>query len=234
MLTVDKELAKRVVNEIDNLAEANENSKYTFTNFCKKHKLFHDNDKVLHNGNLFICCPFHKDESPSLGISEDRRVWNCLGCLKHGKFVDFVWNYTTEIEGREITWYQQVNELLKNDPELQMRVGASSIYKKEKPQDTFTGVSYRKFKLQSVKPKTYPELATYIKSHNFGKKEIIMALLQIQAGISPESIFDSMNNLKVSTPAQESEKDYDLTMMLDESDDATHETESPKQMNLED
>lgn len=192
MISVNKERARKVVDTINNLALASEKSRYTFSNFCESHKLFNENDKVLKSGNLFICCPFHHDESPSLGINEEKRVWNCLGCNKHGNFIDFVWNYTKEIEGRDITWYQQVNELLKADPELQKKVGASTIFQKQKMQEAFTGADYRRFRLQSIKPKTYTELATYMKRNKMPKNVIIFAMLQLQSGIQPELIYDSL------------------------------------------
>ncbi len=32
----------------------------------------------------FGCCPFHKDKSPSLSITEDKNIWNCLGACQQG------------------------------------------------------------------------------------------------------------------------------------------------------
>lgn len=193
-LVVDKELCKKVVKTIDSMAASDENSRYTFTNFCKKKNLFSEQDKVLRSGNLFICCPFHHDESPSLGINEERRIWNCLGCAKHGRFIDFVRYYSMDVEGRDISYYQQVNELLKDDIELQNKVGASTIYKVDKPQNSFKGAEYRSFKISHPKPSTYPELASWMKSKKFNKKMIIFALLQMQSGVPADSIYNSISN----------------------------------------
>lgn len=219
MLTPDKELAKLVIKEIDNLARENSSSQYVFENFCREHNLLHDNDKVLRSGDLFICCPFHHDESPSLGIDEDKRFWNCLGCSRHGRFVDFVRYYHQDIEGREISFYQQVNELLKADPELQARVGAQTIYKKRNPNEEFKGIGYEKFKFKSSKPKTYPELANYLRRKKFPKDAIIFSLLQMQAGVNPELIYDSVTsgNLKsLFTQESSSEEIYDIDAMMEE------------------
>ena len=219
MLTPDKELAKLVIKEIDNLARENNSSQYVFENFCRSHNLLNENDKVLRSGDLFICCPFHHDESPSLGIDEDKRFWNCLGCSRHGSFVDFVRYYNQDVEGREISFYQQVNELLKADPELQARVGAQSIYKKEKPTEEFKGIGYEKFKFKPSKPKNYPELANFLKRKKYDKEIVIFSLLQMQAGVDPGLIYDSVTsgNLK-SMFTQKSSDDgvYDIDAMMSE------------------
>lgn len=222
-LTVDKDLAKRVVEEIDRMALNDPSSQYTFINFCESKHLFHENDKVLKSGSLFICCPFHHDESPSLGINEERRIWNCLGCAKHGKFIDFVRYYNSEVAGNELSYYQQVNELLGADVKLQRSVGATTIYKQVKVQESFNGVSYRKFRLKSQKPKTYPELASFLQKKKYSTEMIIFALLQMQAGIPPELIYD---NLMHSSEQKNTDTDsgapiYDVGAILSDDSDLT-------------
>lgn len=217
MLVVDKELAKQTVNLINELALSDPNGKYTFMTFCQENNLTSDADKELRNGNFFICCPFHKESKPSLGINEDRRVWNCLGCGKHGNFIDFVKDYRNEVYGSDISFYQQVNEFLKADPILQSKLGASSIYKQEKPQEAFKGASYRKFKIQSSKPKTYLELATLMQSKKCSKDIIIFALLQMQNGVPVENVYDNvMSGDFTSSAAKENKPSYDLTQMMED------------------
>lgn len=41
------------------------------------------------------CCPFHDDKSPSLGVSEEKGLYNCFGCGASGDTVKFL----SEIEG---------------------------------------------------------------------------------------------------------------------------------------
>lgn len=231
MITVNKELAREVVDEMGRLAESSPTNKYSFIKFCDDNNLFNDKDKNLNAGDLFICCPFHTDESPSLGINLDKRVWHCLSCNRHnvhggyGSFIDFVVEYKNEIEGAETTYYQQINEFLKADPVLQNKVGASSIYRQEKPQDAFRGAAFKKFKIQYSKPKTYPELATYMKNNKFDKDMIIFALLQMQTGIPPELIYDSIRsgkatiiNTEISNETKQVSSDYDIDdiMSIDE------------------
>lgn len=41
--------------------------------------------------NLIGCCPFHDDKTPSLVISVDKNLWNCLGaCQMGGSVIDWV------------------------------------------------------------------------------------------------------------------------------------------------
>ena len=41
------------------------------------------------NRNGYICCPFHKEDTPSLKVYEDSG-WHCFGCGKGGDQISFV------------------------------------------------------------------------------------------------------------------------------------------------
>ena len=44
-----------------------------------------------HGADLIGLCPFHEDHSPSLVISPQKNLWNCLGaCGKGGSVIDWV------------------------------------------------------------------------------------------------------------------------------------------------
>ena len=147
MITADKDLARKVVDEMGQLAESNPASRYSFIHFCEENNLFNGNDKHLNSGDLFICCPFHTDESQSLGINLDKHVWHCLSCNRsnvhggYGSFIDFVVEYRNYTEGANVTYYQQINEFLKTDPVLQNTLGVSSIIRQEKPQEALKRAS---------------------------------------------------------------------------------------------
>lgn len=218
MLTVNKDLAKKVADTIDDMASESSNSIYTFYSFCEKHKLFSDKDKRLGTDEYFICCPFHTDDSPSLGLSEGKRRWHCFSCDRSGRFPNFVLEYAKEIEGRDVTYYQILNEMLASDQELQRRVGASTVYVQEKPQDAFTGAAYHRFKLQKSLPKTYPEVATMFLRKKVSQEQIILALMQMQSGISPELIYSSIieNKHNLGSTEEKEQKQYDLTEIMQE------------------
>lgn len=49
-----------------------------------RHYGFHPN----HAG--YICCPFHREKTPSLKIYPDKGGWHCFGCGRGGTVIDFV------------------------------------------------------------------------------------------------------------------------------------------------
>jgi DNA primase len=48
---------------------------------------------VIKRGNSTVCvCPFHKEKTPSMYISEEKGVYHCFGCLASGNIFTFVSN----------------------------------------------------------------------------------------------------------------------------------------------
>lgn len=41
-------------------------------------------------GDMWACCPFHKEDSPSFHATESRGTYHCFGCGAHGNAFDFV------------------------------------------------------------------------------------------------------------------------------------------------
>jgi DNA primase len=35
-------------------------------------------------------CPFHREKTPSFVVSQDKQIYNCFGCGKHGDAISFV------------------------------------------------------------------------------------------------------------------------------------------------
>lgn len=42
------------------------------------------------NRSGYICCPFHKEKTPSLKLYGNQRGFHCFGCNAHGSVIDFV------------------------------------------------------------------------------------------------------------------------------------------------
>ena len=42
------------------------------------------------NRNNKICCPIHKERTPSLSLDTKRNKWHCFGCGCGGDAIDFV------------------------------------------------------------------------------------------------------------------------------------------------
>lgn len=186
----DKEKAKIVVKAIEDDAES-PLSKYTFDAFCKKYHLYHDTDK-RHGEDVYIQCPFHNDEDPSLGINESRRIFNCLGCSEGGSYLSFVLSYKTKVLGYDMSFYQLVNEILSEDKALQSKVGFSTICIPKKQNTEFTPVKKFKFTAQLKVPSTYPELSTFMLRKNCTKEQIVYACLLMQSGVSALDIYKVM------------------------------------------
>lgn len=43
--------------------------------------------------NLFACCPFHSEKTPSFTVAEDKKFYHCFGCGAHGDVLDWYINY---------------------------------------------------------------------------------------------------------------------------------------------
>jgi DNA primase len=43
--------------------------------------------------NYFGLCPFHDDHTPSMSVSEDKKMYKCFTCLSTGNVFQFVQNY---------------------------------------------------------------------------------------------------------------------------------------------
>ena len=46
-------------------------------------------------GNNYVaCCPFHKEKTPSVSVSQSKQFYHCFGCGKHGNAVNFLMEYS--------------------------------------------------------------------------------------------------------------------------------------------
>lgn len=220
MVEVDNELAKRAVELIEQDAAGSAESFYTFDAFFRQHSLYHGNEKRLGSGEVFICCPFHPEKTPSLAVNERKRVWNCLGCGKGGRYIDFLVEYANCVEGSGCTWHQKINELVAGDPALQNKLRAATIYrKKHVSAREFKKVQRKRFKYRQERPKTFLELATLMKKQKCTVEQIKFAILLMQADLDVDTVFSQVFGDSGSGKLSDGTKSgYDINKIMEGSD----------------
>jgi DNA primase len=55
---------------------------------------------------ISLCCPFHKDDTPSMYINEKTKLFKCFGCEIKGNLITFI----SKLE--KITYIEAVQKLL--------------------------------------------------------------------------------------------------------------------------
>src|SRR4030042_2840074 len=87
--------------------------------------------------NIMICCPFHADSSPSLGVHFGKGVFNCRGCGEHGSILKllktlFVKSDLSKDEDEEYEGEEKTEEYDEKIKSLLDRVKNIDSIKKEK------------------------------------------------------------------------------------------------------
>lgn len=187
----------------------NSYSKYSFDAFCKENNIF--DDRTTRKGDdIIISCPFHSDSTPSCRLNESKWVYNCFGC-KGGNWVDFVFRYHTEILGEEVTWYQFVNNMLREDIALRNMVGFESIYEKDSISFDEIG-KFEKCQFKGIQriPTSYLELLEKFNKINPTLEQQKFFILLMQTGVPVKYAY---NTLFSSGQEKVSQKEYDIEKM---------------------
>ncbi|WP_299556786.1 CHC2 zinc finger domain-containing protein [Seonamhaeicola sp.] len=99
--------------------------------------LNHYNLKANKNGML--CCPFHKDDKPSLKIYTKTNTFNCFGCAANGDVIEFIQKKENTDKHTAILKAKELLNTSEPEPET-----ATSLLKETHPvvdmQQTFTGL----------------------------------------------------------------------------------------------
>lgn len=193
-MKLNQERYKSFLEELDKCV-IRENGRYSFDEFCCTNKLYSNLDRQRAD-SIFIICPFHKDENPSLSINLAKGRFKCFACNVFGGYLDFVTLYDKEVVGLRTSKVQKANEILRNDLELQERLGFTSLFQSE--HDTvgkLEKLKFNSFRLQRSRVSTYPELADLMKKQKYGEKVIQYALILMQSGLSPEAIWQQVQEI---------------------------------------
>lgn len=209
-MRANKERVNKVVKAIEDIAASG--TRYTFDEFCKQHNLYGDVFKVR-TDSIMICCPFHKEKHPSLIIDEAGRRWHCFGGCPGRSYIDFLVSYDRNVLGIESSVAKKVNELLKSDSSLRASVGFDTVYESDlvSPK-TFEPVKIQSFKIKKQVPTTFPELASAMLQKHYAKSAIIFAISLMQNGLSPEIIYQQLQEFKEPLP----KKQYSISELNEE------------------
>lgn len=179
-------IAERV-QSIKNYVKIDKSGTYSFQSFFKRNG---EKDLVQKGGNVFTHCPFHYDKTPSFSFSDDRKICNCFSCGFGGTFLDFLYKYETEILGRNLTYYSLVDSILKSDSLMQSSLGYSTVWREKSSLLHFSPV---KVKVTGWVPKSYLELAKWLKRRKVGSETVAYFVLAMQSGISVEELWEELN-----------------------------------------
>lgn len=205
-MLVDKEKFAKVVEAIDRAATFG--PRYSFDTFCKANGLY-KKGKRERTSDIFIACPFHNDEDPSLSMSEEHRRFKCFGCGATGSYLHFITQYDKECLGLDTNVYQKANELLRDDLALQQAVGFSSIFRRTTNLEEYKTLSFNQFKIKKSPIDSYLELSTKMIKSKASLEQIRLAITLMQDDIPPQVIWDQVRNIsKVKVTTQ-----YDLAKL---------------------
>ena len=209
-MVVNKESAKKVSEYVRKItmewlntggskqsALVNPKARYSFQAFCAENKLLEG--ATYRANDIVIACPFHDDESPSCSINEYKVVYNCFSCGRHGGYINFITEYDNVINARKIGVYQKLNELLRQDAEMQAALGIHSIY--GGTEDSFKledGLKKFQPKLEAnFIPTNYLELVDYMMYKKCSFNLIKFALSLMQSDIPVYEAYVEVFNLPV-------------------------------------
>lgn len=193
--------------------------KYCFDKFCTDHNLY-QGGKEEKAGGIWIVCPFHKDEQPSLSFNEDRWIWHCFGCGLGGNWTKFAFLYETEVEGKRIKYANFLNNLLLSDNYLRVLAGFNSIFDDEAVRiEDFKPLTRPRFKIDYSRPETYIELQEKFLKTNRSIQEIELFILLMQQGVGTDHMRKTFNMAERPNSTTEDlepvkeKKQYDLTAL---------------------
>ena len=185
-------------------------NKYRFDTFCRENHIFKDN-ATYRGDDVLISCPFHSDSTASCHINDSRWIYNCFGC-KGGNFLDFRFRYFTEILGEQITWYQMIDRMLRDDASLCSRLGFHTIFDNETKQIMeFSNFKRKRFKATQQMPKSYLEMVDKFMSLHPSVEQKKLFILMMQQGVPAKDAWNEFFGDK--EPIMSDKKEYDLSKM---------------------
>lgn len=87
---------------------------------------------TTHRGDeTLICCPFHRDDLPSLSINNERGKWHCFSCGKGGNVVTAYAALYHATKGRWLKYDEALEQLMLNKPVVKSFLDFTTIHVEE-------------------------------------------------------------------------------------------------------
>lgn len=106
------------------------------------------------NGKV-LSCPFHDDEIPSMFVDVSTNKWKCHSCGRGGRYIKLYYYILTIVEGKNYSYYDVLDEMLRDYTDMRFRLGFSSIY-----EDTSYSLSITNIKLKETKKPKVIKIST--------------------------------------------------------------------------
>lgn len=186
--------------------------KVDFEEILKERHLL-DDAMPSSNGEIKMKCFAHDDRTPSLSVNIYTKRFHCFSCGMHGRILEFLKEYNYHVLGRRTSISYLVDEMLRDDPVMRLRVGSYTVSKKDNTADVMEKLALRKsasFKLVEEIPRTYPELA--IKIRKKYPHDVNMKLLAIdgkERGMKPGEIYELLENVYYKKPSAEAHNSFE-------------------------
>lgn len=187
-VNADSEKVKELKAAVQRRVRSSEcDSKYSYDCFCKEHDLY-KKGRDEKAGGVWIACPFHNDEAPSLSFNQEKGIWHCFGCGAGGNFLDFLYLYESEVLGVGVSRNVFLEQFLKDDFSLQKELGFCSIYKQKLLTiEQFEPIQKRVFK-RKKRTRTYIELQEVLMKNNPTLEKIKLFITMMQEGVPTELV----------------------------------------------
>lgn len=173
---------------------------YKFEDVLKELNLSEGAESEGYN-KLIMPCPFHgQDNTPSLKIDIGLNKFNCLSCGAGGRIVHFYLWHKLKVRNEKTNYYLVVDELLKKDPIMQLRVGAKTIMKNERFDTTgLDKISLKRsisFKREMPSPETFINLSRRLRQEYPNNTQLyLVAIGLMESGLKPNEIYDLAKDL---------------------------------------
>lgn len=155
---------------------------YSFDARCKEYDLYRKGREEK-AGGVWIACPFHSEEAPSLSFNQERGIWHCFGCGVGGNYLDFVYLLTSEIKGEEVSRERFFDNFLKSDVGLQSELGFHTVWKKEvRSIEDFEPIEREPFKRRKLEG-SFIELQEELLRKHPSMEKIKLFIVMMQEGL---------------------------------------------------